>query len=105
MINDQRSLDIDHWALDNGHSELGQMESAPERGGRARPPGRALRLPRRSHVGTSARRKLWRRVASAVSRSERAAAQSLGYLLVQCAHGAASAADAGVPATAPLRHA
>src|SRR5207302_5438320 len=56
-------------------------------------------------VATATRRELSRRAARAVSRPERAAAQSLRYLLVQRAHGAASAADAGVSAAAPVRHA
>src|SRR5213592_1156703 len=62
---------------------MGSVECSLERGGGARSPGRALRLFRRSHVGTSARCKFRRRAAGVVRCLERAAAQSLRYVPVQ----------------------
>src|SRR2546422_11503112 len=103
MSNDQCPVINDHGSFYIGHAELEPLGPTPKRVGRARPPGRALRLSRRSQVGTSARRKLRRRSARAVRRLERTAPQPFRQVPVQRPHGAASAADARLPTAAALR--
>src|ERR1041385_7513559 len=58
-----------------------------------------------SQVRTSAHRELWCGAARVVPRVEWPAAQSVRYISVQRAHGAASVADARLSAAAPVRHA
>src|SRR6266702_1264460 len=81
------------------------MGCASDGGGRARPPGRALRLFGGSQVGTPARGKLRRCIDCAVPGAERTAPQPLRYVPLQRAHGAAFVADARLPSAAALRYA